>query len=314
MLNAAAHALAVTLAAAAGACLAAAMLRTLLLKAPPVLDTRAADRERAKLRRRLARSPIALANRHAGRHTLGARLHLAGWNMTPQTFVALQLAAGLSTFGGLAALLHSPAQIVLGGALCGVVLPRTVLGAAIRRRQRLFAKHFGGAVQTLLRGANAGLPFNRCLQLAAEASHEPVRGALRRLAAEIVAGIPVSAALDTFTSQCPAPETRIFAFTLALQYETGGSAARALGNLTDALLARARFGQQLKTLTAGARMSALIIGALPFVVGGGIWASSPEYLEPLWESPGGRLCLYISGAWMLAGFAVMHRLTRLDAG
>jgi tight adherence protein B len=312
---AAARIIAVALAGTAGACLAIALLRPHITnnvrRAP---DTRMADRERAKLRRRLARSPIALANRQAGRHTLGARLHLAGWNMTPQTFVALQLAAGLCTSGGLMPLLHSPPLAVLGGALCGALVPRAVLAASIRRRQRRFARHFGDAVRTLLRGATAGLPFNRCLQLAAEASQEPVRGALRRLAAEIIAGIPSATALDTFTSHCPAPETRIFAFTLALQYETGGSAARALGNLTDALLARSRFTQQLKTLTAGARVSALIIGALPFLVGGGIMVSSPDYLEPLWANPTGRVCLYLGAGWMLAGFIVMHRLTRLDTG
>jgi tight adherence protein B len=309
-----AHLLAVSLSGMAGACLAAAWLYARLFNVPQAPATLAAGGEMAKLRRRLARSPIALANRRAKDRSLGARLNLAGWNLTPPTFIALQLAAGLITFAGLLLVLPAAAQALLGSVLCGAVLPRTVLAAVIARRQRRFAKHFGIAVQTLVRGANAGLPFNRCLQLAAEACREPVRSALGRLAAEIIAGIPVATALDTFTRQSPAPETRIFAFTLALQYETGGSAAAALGNLTSALSAREQFTRKLGILTAEAKMSAVIIGALPLVVAGGLLLSSPDYLEPLWASQTGRLWLYGSGFWMLTGVFAIHRLTRLDIG
>jgi tight adherence protein B len=61
-------------------------------------------------------------------------------------------------------------------------------------------------------------------------------------------------------------------------------------------------------------MSAVIIGALPLVVAGGLLLSSPDYLEPLWASQTGRLWLYGSGFWMLTGIFVIHRLTRLDRG
>ena len=71
------------------------------------------------------------------------------------------------------------------------------------------------------------------------------------------------------------PEMDFFAISIAIQVETGGSLSEALGNLADLLRARERMKLKIKAISSEAKASALIIGALPFMMLG-----APDDDEP----------------------------------
>ena len=71
------------------------------------------------------------------------------------------------------------------------------------------------------------------------------------------------------------PEMDFFAICIAIQVETGGSLSEALGNLADLLRARERMKLKIKAISSEAKASALIIGALPFMMLG-----APDDDEP----------------------------------
>ena len=65
-------------------------------------------------------------------------------------------------------------------------------------------------------------------------------------------------------------------------------------------------------MSAEAKASAGIIGALPFAVCGLVYVSSPDYLTLLFTSMTGRIVLAVSGAWMLIGIFVMRKMIQFD--
>ena len=64
----------------------------------------------------------------------------------------------------------------------------------------------------------------------------------------------------------PLPEVRFFAIVIAIQQQAGGNLSEALGNLSGVLRDRKRLQAKVRALSAEAKASAAVLGALPFVV------------------------------------------------
>ena len=83
---------------------------------------------------------------------------------------------------------------------------------------------------------------------------------------EVAIGQPLEAALWKLHERVGLPEYAFFAVTIGLQAQTGGSLVETLQNLQDMVRKRVALSKRGKALAAEARMSAMILGALPFVM------------------------------------------------
>jgi len=108
-------------------------------------------------------------------------------------------------------------------------------------------------------------------------------------------------------------DLKIFVSSLLLQRETGGNLIEILDNIAATIRARFVFKAKVKALTAEARMSALILGLLPFVVSGAIALLRPGYLGALIADPMGLNMLAICGMLYIAGAVMMRGLARVEA-
>jgi tight adherence protein B len=61
-----------------------------------------------------------------------------------------------------------------------------------------------------------------------------------------------------------------------------------------------------------AKASAAIIGALPFIVAGLVYLSSPGYIMPLFTTSTGHLLLAGAGVWMSMGIFVMKKMVSFE--
>jgi len=64
-------------------------------------------------------------------------------------------------------------------------------------------------------------------------------------------------------------------------------------------------------MSAEGRMSAWVLGSLPFLVGGAISIFVPESLTPLFTDPLGRMMLYGSGGLMVVGIFAIRNITQV---
>ena len=87
-----------------------------------------------------------------------------------------------------------------------------------------------------------------------------------RVVNEVAIGQPLEGALWKLHERVGLPEYAFFAVTIGLQAQTGGSLVETLQNLQDIVRKRVALSKRGKALAAEARMSAMILGALPFVM------------------------------------------------
>lgn len=220
--------------------------------------------------------------------------------------------AGLAVALGLTlTAVASGLALPLLGAFAGAYLPIAYLKLKRKRRFQAFEEHFPDAIDLLGRAARAGHSMAMGLQVVSEEAEEPVATEFRHVYEEQRFGIPMEEALLGLADRIDLVDVRIFVTSVLIQRESGGNLAENLDGLSAVIRARFRFRRDVKTKTAHGRMTGLIVAAVPFLAGAGMFAINPGYMEPLFVEPMGRALLMAGAVMMVLGFLVIRRLVDL---
>ena len=239
---------------------------------------------------------------------LPARLIQADWSMKPQTFIIMSAIIAVIA-GGVPFALGMNPLFCLGLAVgLGFGVPRFILNSAIARRQKKFTLHFADAMDIIVRGVRTGLPLGDCLKIIAHESPDPLGTEFRRVVEGESIGIPIEVCLEQMYERMPISEVNFFATVLNIQKTTGGNLGESLGNLSKVLRGRKLLREKIKALSAEAKMSAIIIGALPIVVGALVTVVSPDYMKELYTTPTGHRNLMIGAFMMVLGTLMMRKM------
>lgn len=125
-------------------------------------------------------------------------------------------------------------------------------------------------------------------------------------------GLPLSDALSGMADRIATPEARFIAVATSLQAETGGNLVETLENLAVLLRDRRNLRKKAAALSAETRVSAIILSALPFVVGVILFVLNPGYLTPLIEDPRGNFMALAGVISLSLGLYSMYKLARID--
>jgi tight adherence protein B len=252
--------------------------------------------------------------RKRSRRTTSLRgdLQQAGLRITPRTFFLISAAVGVVCVG---------AYLTFGLPLLGAVpvflvgslgLPRLFVKKLGKRRRNKFTHHFADAVDVIVRGVQSGLPVNECLNIIARESPEPVGGEFRQVVEGIKVGLTMNETLNRALERMPTAELKFFAVVLAIQQQTGGNLAETLGNLSGVLRDRKRMADKIQAMTSEARMTAMIIGSLPFCMTGILALVSPDYIGLLFEDQIGHFLIGGGITSMALGVFIMNRMISFE--
>lgn len=244
---------------------------------------------------------------------LAPRLARAGIALAPATVWlglavgSVAAALGLRLGTGLGVLTCAVAAAALGW---GLLLAGLAIMAA-RRRNR-FADQFPEAIDLMVRGVRSGLPIGETIVMAGTDMPQPLGAVFAQASSRVRLGDSLEAALAQAGQNLCLAEFAFFMVALSVQRETGGNLAETLENLSTLLRKRRQMRLKVRAMSSEARASALIVGSLPFVVGGLLYTMNPDYVGDLLFDPRGRLMLI--GAILLQGIGatVMARMVRFQ--
>ncbi len=197
-------------------------------------------------------------------------------------------------------------------AFAGVGLPHMVIGKMIKRRLVQFTSNFPDAIELMVRGLRSGLPITETLGIVASELQGPVGIEFRGVSDKMKIGRTMEAALQETADRLGTPEFQFFVITLAIQRETGGNLAETLSNLSDVLRKRAQMKLKIRAMSSESKASAMIIGALPFIVFGLIYMVNPGYLGKFFVDQ--RLIVAGLGGmlWMSIGVFIMSKMISFE--
>ncbi len=246
------------------------------------------------------------------RTSLSARIEQAGLSITKQQYLvgSVLLGAFLAVCAYIES--NSPLLALLIGVIGITGLPQLALARLRIRRINKFIANFPTAMDIIVRGIKAGLPLGDTIRIAAAESPEPVKSEFRKIVESLSVGMTLPEAVERMAQRVPIAETNFFSIVIAIQGKSGGNLSEAIGNLSRVLRERKKMKGKISAMSMEAKASAVIIGAVPFLVVGALYVSSPHYISPLWTTNHGRMISAIALCWMGIGVAMMKKMVAFD--
>ncbi len=274
---------------------------------------------RLELAHRLGRAPAMQTRPHqsapewmGGLGEMLQRLQLrAGEDGAPQALLARIV---LSSLGG--ALLIG---LVLGlrgvglGLLFGLIPPLLLLREA-RARAAAITIQLPDALDLICRALRAGHALNDAVRQAAVEVPAPLSEELSTVSEQHRMGLELRDCLHELVARSEDNfDIRLFVSVVLLHRETGGNLIEVLSHLSETIRERLIFGEKVHALTAEVRVSAIILGTLPFFVTGILAIMRPGYLLPLITTDTGRAMLAVAMGSLFVGAVVMRQLSQVEA-
>ena len=275
----------------------------------------AADRssDPAARRKQVADSLRDIENRHKAKKLgLKERIAQAGLTITSKQFMMYSALSAVVV--GLLLFLTNDNPIIapIGALVGGLGMPNWFLSYMRKKRLAKFTNEMPNAVDVIIRGIKAGLPLGDCLRIIASESVEPVRSEFRNIVEAQTMGLSIAEAVERIAERVPTPEASFFAIVINIQQKSGGNLSDTLANLSRVLRDRKKMRAKVQAMSSEAKSSAGIIGALPFIVTGLIYVTSPRYIELLWTTTTGKMVLAGCAVWMAIGIMSMKKMINFD--
>jgi tight adherence protein B len=268
--------------------------------------------DQAKRRKAITESLSEIEGRRRKGVDLKGKIEQAGLEISKTSYFIISAVLGLAL--GVAVYLASSNELAAAGAVGvgGLGLPRWGLNYLQKRRIKKFVQEFPGAIDVIVRGVKAGLPLGDCFRIVATETAEPVKGEFVKIIEAQAIGMTMPEAVDRFALRVPVSEVAFFSIVLNLQQKAGGNLSETLANLSGVLRDRKKMKEKVKAISAEAKASAGIIGSLPFIVGGVVYLSNPEYIMLLFNTTRGNIVLGGSLFWMSIGVFIMYQMINFE--
>ncbi len=218
----------------------------------------------------------------------------------------------------------SAVGVVALGVVSGPLLAVVGLGVGVlpvlhvqrvgRQRSAAIALQLPEAFDLMSRALRAGHAFADALHLCSKELPAPLGQELALVAERNRLGLDLrTCMLELADRQEGNFDVHLFVSMVLLHQETGGNLIDTLHHLAQTIRERSMAVDKLAALTAEVRMSALIVGSLPFFVAGMLLWIRPGYLAPLVHSPLGQKFALVAIGSLTVGFFAMRKLARVEA-
>lgn len=237
-------------------------------------------------------------------------LRQAGIQWLPAQLLALSVLAALLA-ALVVQLLRDTVALSLAMGLVVGLSPWVYVALRRRRRLQTLQKQLPDVLDMLARALRAGHALSAALLMAGQEMAEPMASELRLVHEEVKFGLTLPQALDHLVERVPLADLRYFVVAVLIQRESGGNLAEVMGKLAQLIRARSRLLDRVRVLSSEGRLSAWILGLMPFLLGALLAVFNPRFMQPLWTDPLGIVMLKWMLGMMALGVFLIARVVRI---
>jgi tight adherence protein B len=242
---------------------------------------------------------------------LTVKLQSAGMEMTPGSFV---LGMGISALV-MMVIGRWMTNSIIGAAIgtgIGLVVPVYWLGMKETKRLFLFQEQLPEAIDMLVSAMRAGYSFQAAMKFIGEEVTAPLGPEFARFYEEQRLGMEVRTALLALQERVNSLDLRMFVTAILIQRETGGNLSEVLGKIATLMRERSALKGEIRTLTAESKLSARILGGLPFVVFGAVNLLNPGFMRPMMATSYGPWVFFAASLSVMFGYWIMMQIADIE--
>lgn len=232
------------------------------------------------------------------------------WTISPGEFIAVSLVASVVGIGAGLVSSSPPLALLLG--IVGLVLPFVLVTRSVNKRRSDFEEQLPDVLDLLAASLESGAGISAALELVIAEAPDPAASEFARVLTATRLGATLIDGLVDMAARLDSRDLLYTVQAISVQQRTGGKLAEVLGIVADFMRGRAELRREVRALTAEGRLSAYILGGLPFAIAGFISITNPDYLEPLYTTLPGIVMLVGAGILMLISFFFMAKIIKIE--
>lgn len=267
----------------------------------------------------LQRIPLLSRFTEAAEEEVRRRGLLSGINSTleqaniPMTAGEAILAmVGLATVGGVFAAIFNGlivGLVTFGGLLLVFLFAIRFAGG---REKKKFEAQLPDTLTLMSTSLRAGYSLLQATEAVASEAPNPTAREFGRAISEARLGVAVTDSLRGIVHRTQSEDFEWAVMAIDIQREVGGNLAEVLQTVADTMRARNRLKGEIRALTAEGRISAFVLGSLPFALFAFLWVSNRDYLLPLLESTFGLIAIGVGLILMAGGVFWLKKIVDIE--
>lgn len=242
---------------------------------------------------------------------LDARLDQAGIRMLLDRFLLLVVISAWSC-SSVTYVVTKSSLFGLVGLAVGTVVPWLYLSIARRRRMAKLTQQLPEVLDTIVRSLRTGFALSMAFEMVAKEFPAPISIEFRKINEENKLGVSMKDSLENLLHRCDNMDMKLFVTSVLIQWEVGSNLTEVLDKLSYTIRERFKLKGHIKALTAEGRLSGWLLGTLPVFMGLIIYYISPNYIEPLLNTPRGNTILYAAVGLVLLGGLMIKKIVTMD--
>jgi tight adherence protein B len=242
---------------------------------------------------------------------LSLLLNRAGVPLKPEEYVLFQWIS-TALMAGFLYLLSGNVLFLIIGAGLGFMIPKWWLKKKQRVRLTKFNEGLPDMITTIVGSLRAGFSFPQALKTVSEESESPIKDEIQHVLREMQYGNSIEDALNDLVDRMSSEDLELMVQAILIQRQVGGNLATVLDKIVQTIRDRTKIHRQIMTLTAQGRLSGIVIGLLPIILGFFLYLIEPEYIGSLFTHPVGFMMVAGGAVSSLIGFILIRKLTTIE--
>ena len=242
---------------------------------------------------------------------LGRFIYQAGLDWTVSRL--LLLCAALGAVSCMLMVYVAYQSLLLGAVVGAVFAAAPLLYVSRKRASRLgkFEKQLPDTLDLITRALRSGHAFSSALQMVGDEMAEPIAGEFRIVHDEVNFGVSLQQALTNLSVRVPLTDLRYFTVSVLIQRDSGGNLTEVLANLSRLIRERLKLFSKVRVLSSEGRLSAWILGLMPFALAAVMYLVNPEFMAPLWTDPIGISIIKYMLILMAFGVLILGKIIKI---
>ena len=197
-------------------------------------------------------------------------------------------------------------------AVIGYFAPRFYVRRLYNQRLRRLEQQLLDVTGLMSNSLRSGQGFLQGLEAVTRELPPPASDEFGQVVREISLGVDTSTALNHLVTRMRSYDLDLMITAIIVQRQVGGNLAEILDTIAETIRERVRLLGEVRALTAEVRISAWILGALPFVVGLALSVVQPNYITKLFTSTEGLVLTALTAVLMFIGVLVLRKVSQIE--
>ena len=186
-----------------------------------------------------------------------------------------------------------------------------VIDLLFKRKKRLlkFEAQLPDALDFISRALAAGHSLSYAIQGLSQEMSAPLSSEFKILSDQVGFGISFDDALSEMNDRINSQDFNFFVISLLIQKDSGGNLSDILKSISFTIRERLKLKGKVRIFSSEARLSAVILIVLPFIVAIILYFANPLYISLLWRTSSGQHLLSIASIMIPIGIFWMYKIT-----